>query len=239
MKISEHIYKTSGVEFSTNSNTFLFEDGDELVLFDSGYEAKQWNAMNETMKMWNLDRKKISKVFLTHGHYDHAGNTFRANEAGIEVYAADPDAAKIENGYPEMEKLFQRKWITAKVDHRLRDGQIFRFENGHLEAYSAPGHSEGSFAYVMETDGHRFLITGDMFYVRPLPPEDDIELELAYMGGEDFSMENYMDTLKKMAGLHCDVLLPGHYYVYYGDVDALCMKAYQIAKKMAEENNDR
>ena len=233
MKISKHLYKSSGVEYGTNSNTFLLDIGEELIAFDLGYEDKQWKAMQETMRYWNLN-KKISRAFLTHGHYDHAGNTYKANEEGIRVYCGDPDASKIENGYPEMEKLFGRKWICARVDERLKDGQVFDFNQAKVEVYSAAGHSEGSFAFVAETDGHRALITGDMFYVRPLPPQDDIELELAYMGGEDFDLDSFIATLEKMAILHCDILLPGHYYVYYGDIDELCRKAAAMARALKE-----
>ena len=235
MKITEHLYKTSGVEFATNSNTFLLETEKERILFDLGYETKQWKAMEENIRFWGLDSEKPAKAFLTHGHYDHAGNTFRANELGIEVYAADPDAYKIEHGHPEMEKLFGRKWICANVDHRLEDRQEFCYPEAKVTAYRAAGHSEGSFAFTVETDGHKALVTGDMFYTRPLPPEDAIELELAYMGSEDFSMDDYIVTLKKMAELHCDILLPGHYYVYYGDVDELCRKAAEMAEKMKED----
>ena len=230
MKISEHLYKTSGVEYETNSNTFLLECKEGLILFDLGYEEKQWNVMKSVETFWGLNGKK-TKAFLTHGHYDHAGNTYRVNEEGVEVWCGDPDATKIENGYPEMEKLFGRKWICANVDHRLEDGQRFEFGNASVEVYSAPGHSKGSFAFVVNVDGHRALITGDMFYTRPLPPQDDVDMELAYMGGEDFDLDDFIATLEKMSTLHCDILCPGHYYVYYGDVDSLCRRALAMARQ--------
>ena len=232
MKISEHIYKTSGVEYATNSNTFLLDSEEGLVLFDLGYEDKQWTAMNHAVSFWGLSDKKMKDAFLTHGHYDHAGNTYKANEMGIKVHAADPDAYKIEHGYEEMEKLFGRKWICARVDERVSDGQVFTYGNAKVTAIKAAGHSQGSFAYLIEADGHKALCTGDMFYAKPVPPQDDIELELAYMGSEDFDLDDFIDTLRKMGKLHCDILLPGHYYVYYGDVDALCEKAAEMAEEL-------
>ncbi len=235
MKITEHLYKTSGVEYGTNSNTFLLETEDSLICFDLGFDSVQWNEMLNSEKRWNLSGKKKETAFLTHGHYDHAGNTFRANKEMIPVYCAEPDAGKIETGWEEMEKLFNREWICAHIDHRIRDGQTFVFGNSTVTAYAAPGHSQGSFAYVIETDGHRALCTGDMFYVKPKPPEDSIELELAFMGGEDFDLDDFIDSLMKMSRLHCDILLPGHYYVYYGDIDKLCRKAAEMAAALKEE----
>ena len=232
MKISQHIYKTSGVEYETNSNTYVLETENELILFDLGYEDKQWNVVKKTLQYWELDRKPIREAFLTHGHYDHAGNTHKANEEGLKVYGADPDAYKIENGYPEMERLFNREWVCGRVDERLEDNEIFEYKDARVTAYQMPGHSLGSYAFVIEADGHRALVTGDAFFTRPVPPEDKIDLDLAFMGGEDFSREDFLNSLKKMSELHCDILLPGHYYVYYGDVDALCRKAYEQLKEM-------
>ncbi len=238
MRLTEHLYKTSGVEYGTNSNTYALDAGNEIILLDLGFDEVQWKRMMECLNFWGLSAKNITKAFLTHGHYDHAGNTKRANEAGIEVYGADPDAEKIENGYAEMEKLFGRPWVCGTVDHRIHDGDRFEFENGSIEAVAAPGHSEGSFAYVIETDGHRCLCTGDAFFIRPLPPQDAVEVELAYMGGEDFDLNAFAESLKRMSELHCDILLAGHYYVYYGDIDALCRNAYEMCVAIKENKND-
>ena len=233
MKLTEHIYKTSGVEYGTNSNTFLVDCGTHVLFFDSGFDTFQWDCIQTCMKQWGLSEKPVSHAFITHGHFDHAGNIAKLNEQGTVVIAADPDAEKIEKDYPEMEQLFGRPWVRGKVDQRPCDGQIFAFENGiTVTAIAAPGHSEGSFAYVIEADGVRALCTGDMFFIKPLPPEDAIDVELAYMGGWDFSLTKYRETLKEMSGLSCDLLLPGHYYTYFGDVDCLCRKAYELAEKL-------
>ena len=52
MKISEHLYKSSGVEYATNSNTFLLKTKEELILFDLGFDDKQWKAMEYTKELW-------------------------------------------------------------------------------------------------------------------------------------------------------------------------------------------
>ena len=229
MKITEHLYKTSGVEFGTNSNTFLLDCGDSLACFDTGYEKLQWDVMENTRKMWGLSEKPVSHVFVTHGHFDHAGNINRLNTMGARVLAADPDAEKIEQRYPEMEQLFGRPWVLGRVDERLQDQQIFEIgDRIRVTAIAAPGHSEGSFAFVIEVDGHRALCTGDMYYIRPKPPEDAVQIELAYMGGWDFSKSKFSRTLSRMSHLDCDILLPGHYYTWFGDVNRLSREAYRL-----------
>ena len=230
MKLTEHIYKTSGVEYGTNSNTYVIDCGEYLVFLDGGFDEIQWSRIRENIRRWGLEGKPVTHAFITHGHFDHAGNISKLNEMGAAVIAADPDAGKIENGHPEMEQLFGRPWVLGRVDERPADGRVYSFDNNiTVTAIAAPGHSEGSFAYVVEDGGVRALCTGDMFFVKPFPPEDKVETELAYMGGWDFSLEAFRKTLQHMGTLHCNLLLPGHYYVYYGDVDALCQSAWKQA----------
>lgn len=242
MKLTEHIYKTSGVETGCNSNTYVIDCGTFLVMLDAGYKEIQWNQMMASLKRWHLDQKPVRYCFLTHGHYDHAGNVHRLNQLKIPVYCADPDAGKVEQGYPEIEKLFGQPWICGKIEHRLKDGERYVFaESIVLEVMAAPGHSQGSIAFVIQDGQQRALCTGDMFFIKPKPPEDAVELELAYMGGLDFSIHDFSNTLGRMAETHCDLLLPGHYYVYYGDVDALAERAYAMTlqlKKREEMNHD-
>ena len=233
MKITEHLYKTSGVEYGTNSNTFVVDCGVGLVFLDAGYQQIQWDAMQASLRHWGLDGKPVTHAFITHGHFDHAGNVYRLNAMGTKIIMADPDAYKMEHGHPEMEQLFGAKWITGTVDHKPSDGEVFTFGNGvRITAIAAPGHSDGSFAYVIEVDGHKALCTGDMYYIVPHPPEDAVDLEIAYMGSWDFSMEKFTSTLEKMSTLGCDILLPGHYYVYYGDIDELSRRAVKTLEEL-------
>ena len=230
MRITEHVYKLTGIEYGINSSIYGIDAGDSVVLLDLGYQPNQWERMKQTLREEGLDRKPIHLAFLTHGHFDHAGNVHLANQEGIGVVCAEPDASKIENGHPEMEKLFGTKWICGKVSLRPYDGQVWTFANGiTLQALAAPGHTEGTYAYLIEADGHRILFAGDMFFTGPLSPDDGVSIELAYMGSEDFTLEGFVSTLKRVSELHCDVLLTGHYYVYYGNVDELAHRAWKQA----------
>ena len=236
MRITEHIYKLTGIEYGINSSMYALDAGDSIVLLDLGYNEAQWKRMKKTLQEEGLDKKPISHAFLTHGHFDHAGNTFRANAEGIYVVCAEPDASLIENGNPESEALFNTKWICGKVDERPADGKIWRFANGTtVQALSAPGHTSGTYMYLIEADGRRILFAGDMFFVGPQSPDDGVSVELAYMGSSDFTLEGFVSTLKKASELHCDVLLTGHYYTYYGDVDEVAHRAYEQALAILNE----
>ena len=236
MRITEHIYKLTGIEYGINSSIYALDAGDSIVLLDLGYNEAQWLRMKKSLQEEGLDKKPVSHAFLTHGHFDHAGNVFRANAEGIYVVCAEPDASLIENGNPESEELFGTKWICGKVDERPEDGKTWRFANGTtLQALAAPGHTSGTYMYLIEADGKRILFAGDMFFVGPQSPDDGVSIELAYMGSSDFTLEGFVSTLKKVSELHCEVLLTGHYYTYYGDVDEVGRRAYEQAAAILAE----
>ncbi len=49
--------------------SFLLENGDEKILFDTG---QGYVILHNTQKM-GIDLSKISKIVLSHGHFDHTG----------------------------------------------------------------------------------------------------------------------------------------------------------------------
>ena len=106
MQIARNIYKVSGVEYETNSNIYAISYDGGIALIDCGYQKDQWDRMNNAMRLFNLSINDVTHVFLTHAHFDHAGNVHRCNDLGIKVLASRGDAEKIAYGNPEMEKLF-------------------------------------------------------------------------------------------------------------------------------------
>mgnify|MGYP003379101524 FL=1 len=95
-----------------------------------------------------------------------------------------------------------------------------------------PGHSRGSLAFLVEIDGKKALVTGDAFWTVPVPPRDEVDVELGYRGSRDFSRQDYLRSVKRISELDFDLLLPGHYYSYRGpDMKELTGKAYEKAKR--------
>ena len=45
MKITEHLYQISGVQYGTNSNIYALRTEEGLVLIDCGYQEEQWEKM--------------------------------------------------------------------------------------------------------------------------------------------------------------------------------------------------
>lgn len=231
MKLSEHLFQVSGVQYETNSNIYAIQYRDGIILIDCGFQERQWERMKACMDRWNLKLQDVTHVFLTHSHFDHAGNVWRVNRLGAKVLASPDDAEKVEQGNPEMEELFGASWICGRVDQRIQEGDSFSFPGGvRLKVLETPGHSRGSLSFLIEVDGLRALCTGDMFFVTPSPPEDQDDVELGYMGSRDFSLTDFRASLKRIREVEFDLLLPGHYYFYGGaEADRLLAQAYEKA----------
>lgn len=236
MKLSEHLLKISGVEYETNSNCYalLYEGG--IALIDCGYSEAQWSRMEAALKRWGHSLDEVTHVFLTHAHFDHGGNAKKVNELGAKLLASEGDVYKIEVANPESERLFGSPLIPGKVDQVLRDGERFSFPGGAaITVIETPGHSAGSLSFLVEADGCRALATGDIFWPVACPPEDRDDVELGFMGSDDFSLDALIASLEELAAVQADILLSGHYHVFFGDVPHMVRLALQTAQKIKED----
>ena len=233
-KLSEHLFQISGVQYETNSNIYAIQHNKGIILIDCGFQKAQWERMTACMDRWNLKLHDITHVFLTHSHFDHAGNVWRVNRLGAKVLASADDAEKVEHGNPEMEELFGASWICGRVDQRIREGDCFSFPGDvRLRVLETPGHCRGALSFLIEVDGLKALCTGDMFFVTPFPPRDQDDVELGYMGSRDFSLTEFQASLGRLQKLEFDLLLPGHYYFYGGaEAGRLIARAYEKARAL-------
>ncbi len=81
------------IEMTTRS--LLIEDGNQLILIDTGmgdkqsdkffsyYKPSKRNAFDETLKKYGFHRDDITDVFMTHLHFDHCGGSIVRNDKGF------------------------------------------------------------------------------------------------------------------------------------------------------------
>jgi hydroxyacylglutathione hydrolase len=129
----------------------------------------------------------IDKVVITHAHHDHAMGAFLILErASPRVYVHDIDS----------------RYIASSLGDNLvkvKEGDIIETELSPLEVIWTPGHTEGGMClYAREL---RILFSGDTVF-----PD-------GYFGrfdGESGSLDALIESIRKLAKLRIDVMLPGH-----------------------------
>lgn len=233
MKIAEKVYQTSGVMFCTNSNTYCIDTQDGLVLIDSGFSEKQYQIMREQKVRDGLSGKRVQDLFVTHCHFDHAGNGWLLQKEGARVCMGEKDADAVsKGGSAVLEELFGRKFHCYTPELAVRDGQVFRYGDAMLTVLEHPGHTRGTISVLAEVEGKKILFTGDLFILDPCTPADELQAELGWTGGPDFDGEKNKETFRRLCDLPpVDIVAPGHGSIYMGDSRELFEMLCRLAEK--------
>jgi ribonuclease/clavin/mitogillin len=176
-------------------NCYLLGHG-EAVLVDPGSPAEAELARLEAALVAARERcgLRVTAIWLTHHHPDHVGGVERLRAAlGVPVLAHRLTA----------ERLAAR---GIAVDGELADGERVVLRGAGTAAapdmtvrvIHTPGHARGHLCFLDEGSGS--LLAGDMVAGLGMivvdPPEGD--------------MDNYLDSLRRLAELGPRTLFPGH-----------------------------
>ena len=232
MRITERVYQTSGSMFGTNSNTYCLDTKEGLVLIDAGFSEKQYQIMREQRIADGHEKKKMKDVFITHSHFDHAGNGWILQKERARICMSTEDADAVSKADERvLGELFGRKFRSFTPDVCVKDGQQFYYGNAYITVLAHPGHTEGTISLLAEIAGKKILFTGDLFILQPCTPLDELQVEIGWNGGPDFNAVKNMETLRKLCELPpVDLVAPGHGSIYFGDSRKLFELLYQVAE---------
>jgi len=201
VKIVEGIYQVEG----TNGNVYLVEDGDKLILIDTGLPRNDKKIIKNIVA---LGRKPtdVSTIVLTHFHIDHVGSAKKMKEltnAKIAVHEFDADYVAGKKAPPKPKNLMFKalssffKAASVEPDLLLKDND----KVGRLIVIHTPGHSEGSISLL---DAERkVMFVGDT---------------IRFMNGkitgspQQFTLDKdkAQDSIGKISTFDFDILLSGH-----------------------------
>ena len=102
-------------------------------------------------------------VLLTHCHFDHVMFTQELQGLGAKVVCLDKELA---NTNSEVD-LFALAGVPRKpfsVDRTVSHGEDFVLADIPFTAWSLPGHTAGSAAYLTQNGGEKWLFTGDVLF---------------------------------------------------------------------------
>lgn len=151
-------------------------------------------------------------LLLSHGHADHSGGAaFVAERYGAEILAgartaewleaADEaavslSAARLAGIYPQDYRLH-----ACRIDRRLAVGEELIVGEASIQAIATPGHSLDHFSFLVCARGLTALVAGDAIFAG-----GTVMLQDAW----DCSVPETCATIRRLAEVDFDLLLPGH-----------------------------
>jgi glyoxylase-like metal-dependent hydrolase (beta-lactamase superfamily II) len=160
-------------------NTFLINTGNKLVLIDAG-GAKMLGPtagrFSQCLVAAGHTLEQIDEVYITHMHGDHLHGTVTPEggplfpNAIIRIAKADIDywgSPQVEAAAPENQK---GRFVAAKRAIAAYGERIKPFELGveltpGIRSVSAVGHTPGHSCYMVESNGQKLLLLGDLMHV--------------------------------------------------------------------------
>ncbi|OBZ14731.1 hypothetical protein A8L34_12530 [Bacillus sp. FJAT-27264] len=211
-----------------NTNCFIINVNGRLTLIDAGL-GMGVGVVLQNIKAAGVDVNDIETVLLTHIHPDHSYGLIHTDgtkafpNAEVLVrdieYAYWMDNGNIKNPLDEIETANFKMAQDAFAPYQ---GQIRTFTNADkepvsgIQAIEAPGHTPGHTAYLIESNGEKLLIWGDILHnaaIQLLRPEEKIIMDvLPELGVETRKRILEFAATEKLlvSGMHLDFPGFGH-----------------------------
>ena len=191
----------------------------DLSIVDVGLTGKGNYKIQSILKM-GIDLSAIKRVIMTHTHLDHIGclAEIKKQIPHVELWVHRLEAELLEKGddravygMNEFKGMCQMQYglkpgsFTFTVDRKLEGGETLDIGNMAWEVVFIPGHSMGGIA--LYSPSLEVLIPGDVVYA------DNAIGRFDLFGADANTLK---DSLKRLAGLKVDILLPGHNRIVKG-----------------------
>ena len=205
--ITREIFQVGGQGLTAPEDAaiYLIQFDDHAALVDAGAGHGQKRLLGHLATV-GVRPEQIEYLLLTHCHYDHTGGAHDLRDKlGCPVVMHELDADFLERGDNEVTAAswYGSKLQPCPVDRRLRGAQETLPLGGHaITALHIPGHSPGSVAYLVESEGQTVLFGQDVH--GPL----DLRLHS--------NRADYRASLERLLALEADILCEGHYGIFRG-----------------------
>jgi glyoxylase-like metal-dependent hydrolase (beta-lactamase superfamily II) len=202
VNIFSNIYLIGGPELSYSYDCLIYLiDFGDLVIIDSGVGLSS-QLIEDNILSLGFNPDKITTVIATHSHFDHIGSLhYFKDKYHAKIVAHELDAVSIEQGINTAAEVYNVKYIPCPVDKKIKgETETLHFGNNKLNIVHTPGHTEGSIAVYMDTDGKRVLFGQDIH--GPYLPEWGADIIKA------------RKSLQKLIDLKADILCEGHFGIF-------------------------
>jgi len=133
-------------------NFFIIQDSTQYVVIDCGINQVE---VAEQMKKLRIKPEDVVAVLLTHTDSDHVGALSLFNHAKLYM---SKDEEQMINGQISRFLWFDNS--ISRTDYTLlEDRQIVQIGSLKIEGFLAPGHTNGTMAYIVND---KYLFSGDI-----------------------------------------------------------------------------
>ncbi len=207
-KITNEIFQVGGGRLTSSEDAavYLININGHCALVDAGCGLSAGQLISNILAC-HVELDQIEYLLITHCHFDHTGGVKGLEDdlAQATVVAHELEAPYLEQGD---NTVTAARWYGAVMRPFSIDRKITGAEeeillgDRRIRAVHIPGHSPGSMAYVMESEGHKVLFGQDVH--GPLDPS--LKSDRAA----------YKKSLELLLSLKADILCEGHYGVING-----------------------
>lgn len=205
--IADNLYYVGNKSVSSH----LFDTGDGLLLLDTTYLQTSY-LLFESIRELGFHPKDIRWILHSHCHYDHIGATrLLVEKYGAKTYMPAVDIPFLKEkaelnlteyaGFP-----YEAPYDTYfDVDVSVHDNDVLTFGNTKVKAISAPGHTPGTMAYFFTLPSGLVAAMHGGLGLNTLSSKFIKEF-----GIDPKCRDDYENTLKKLKGMHVDIVLGNH-----------------------------
>jgi len=210
-----------------SANNIVLGAQRETTVVDSGYGAHA--AQTVALLEHSLEGKSLDHLVNTHCHSDHmGGNAAIQRRFGCRTSIPAGEA-------PLIDRWDERELILSAADQRAErftyddtfsGGDALVMGEYEWQVIAAPGHD--THAVIFYSPETRVLISGDALW------ENGFGAVFAQLFGRDTALAETRETLERIAGLDCQVVIPGHGRPF-GEVGAALARAFSRLKAYEED----
>jgi glyoxylase-like metal-dependent hydrolase (beta-lactamase superfamily II) len=201
-----------------SANSVVLRSPRGATVVDSGYGAHA--AQTVALLERSLRGDPLAHLVNTHCHSDHMGGN-AAIQRRFRCRTSIPAGEA-----PLVDRWDERELILANADQRAErfdyddtfaDGDTLAMGEHEWQVLAAPGHD--THAVVFHSPDTRVLISGDALW------ENGFGAVFAQLFGRETALAETRATLERIAGLGCEVVIPGHGRPF-GEVGAALARAF-------------